>query len=157
MSETKILIVDDDEALCDLLRQYLKKQGFAVDTAEDGVSMDLYLEKSIPHLIILDQMMPGEDGLSIAKRLTNNLDIPIIMLSACGEEIDRILGLEMGADDYLAKPFNPRELLARIRSVLRRHHPEQKKLLKKRRLIYLELIYLILLVKRSPEKKQKCH
>lgn len=128
MSETKILIVDDDEALCDLLRQYLKKQGFAVDTAEDGVSMDLYLEKSIPHLIILDQMMPGEDGLSIAKRLTNNLDIPIIMLSACGEEIDRILGLEMGADDYLAKPFNPRELLARIRSVLRRHHPEQKKI-----------------------------
>jgi DNA-binding response OmpR family regulator len=125
MSKTKILIVDDDEALCDLLRQYLEKQGFAVDSAENGTSMDLYLEKSTPNLIILDQMMPGEDGLSIAKRLTNNRNIPIIMLSACGEEIDRILGLEMGADDYLAKPFNPRELLARIRSVLRRHHPEQ--------------------------------
>jgi DNA-binding response OmpR family regulator len=125
MSKTKILIVDDDEALCDLLRQYLEKQGFAVDSAENGTSMDLYLEKSTPNLIILDQMMPGEDGLSIAKRLTNNRNIPIIMLSACGEEIDRILGLEMGADDYLAKPFNPRELLARIRSVLRRYHPEQ--------------------------------
>ena len=127
MSKTKILIVDDDEALCDLLCQYLDKQGFAVDSVENGVAMDLYLKKSIPDLIILDQMMPGEDGLSIAKRLTNTLDIPIIMLSACGEDIDRILGLEMGADDYLAKPFNPRELLARIRSVLRRHHPEKNK------------------------------
>jgi DNA-binding response OmpR family regulator len=126
MSKTKVLIVDDDEALCDLLCQYLEKQDFAVDSAEGGVSMDLYLEKSTPDLIILDQMMPGEDGLSIAKRLTNTLDIPIIMLSACGEDIDRILGLEMGADDYLAKPFNPRELLARIRSVLRRHTPKQK-------------------------------
>ena len=127
MSKTKILIVDDDEALCDLLCQYLDKQGFAVDSVENGVSMDLNLKKSTPDLIILDQMMPGEDGLSIAKRLTNTLDVPIIMLSACGEDIDRILGLEMGADDYLAKPFNPRELLARIRSVLRRHHPKKNK------------------------------
>ena len=126
MSKSKILIVDDDEALCDLLYQYLDKQGFKVDSVENGAAMDVYLEKSNPDLIILDQMMPGEDGLSIAKRLTNILDIPIIMLSACGEDIDRILGLEMGADDYLAKPFNPRELLARIRSVLRRHTPKQK-------------------------------
>ena len=127
MSKSKFLIVDDDEALCDLLCQYLDKQGFAVDSVDNGVAMDLYLKKSTPDLIILDQMMPGENGLSIAKRLTNTLDIPIIMLSACGEDIDRILGLEMGADDYLAKPFNPRELLARIRSVLRRHHPEKNK------------------------------
>ena len=127
MSKTKILIVDDDEALCDLLCQYLDKQGFAVASVENGIAMDLYLEKSTPDLIILDQMMPGEDGLSIAKRLTNTVNIPIIMLSACGEDIDRILGLEIGADDYLSKPFNPRELLARIRSVLRRHHPEQNK------------------------------
>jgi len=126
MSKSKILIVDDDEALCDLLCQYLGKQGFTMDSVENGTALDLYLEKSIPNLIILDQMMPGENGLSIAKRLTNTLDIPIIMLSACGEDIDRILGLEMGADDYLAKPFNPRELLARIRSVLRRHTPKQK-------------------------------
>ncbi len=124
---TKILIVDDDEALCELLCQYLEKQGFVVDYVENGIAMDRYLEQATPKLIILDLMMPGEDGLSIAKRLTSKEDIPIIMLSACGEDVDRILGLEMGADDYLAKPFNTRELLARIRSVLRRHHPEKNK------------------------------
>ena len=127
MSKPKILIVDDDEALCELLCQYLEKQGFVVDYAENGIAMDRYLEQATPELIILDLMMPGEDGLSIAKRLTNEKDIPIIMLSASGEDVDRILGLEMGADDYLAKPFNTRELLARIRSVLRRHHPEKNK------------------------------
>ena len=127
MSKPKILIVDDDEALCELLCQYLEKQGFEVDYVENGIAMDGYLEQATPELIILDLMMPGEDGLSIAKRLTSGKDIPIIMLSACGEDVDRILGLEMGADDYLAKPFNTRELLARIRSVLRRHHPEKNK------------------------------
>ncbi len=124
---TKILIVDDDKALCQLLCQYLEKQGFVADYVENGIAMDRYLEQTTPELIILDLMMPGEDGLSIAKRLTSEKDIPIIMLSACGEDVDRILGLEMGADDYLAKPFNTRELLARIRSVLRRHHPEKNK------------------------------
>ena len=119
----KILVVDDDKGLRDLLRQYLEKQGFEVDSAEDGIEMDSYLKKSSPDLIILDLMLPGEDGLSIAKRLQVNNQIPLIMLSACGEEVDRIIGLEVGADDYLAKPFNPRELLARIRSVLRRHNP----------------------------------
>ena len=123
--KSKILVVDDDIELCNLLSQYLQKQGFAVDTVEDGKSMDIYLEKSSPDLIILDLMLPGEDGLSIAKRLHINKQIPLIMLSACGEEVDRIIGLEVGADDYLAKPFNPRELLARIRSVLRRHKPVQ--------------------------------
>ncbi len=127
MSKPKILIVDDDEALCELLCQYLEKQGFVVDYVENGIAMDGYLKQATPELIILDLMMPGEDGLSIAKRLTSKKDIPIIMLSACGEDVDRILGLEMGADDYLAKPFNTRELLARIRSVLRRHHPEKNK------------------------------
>ena len=122
-NKTKILVVDDDLELCNLLCQYLEKQGFAVDSAEDGKAMDIYLEKSSPDLIILDLMLPGEDGLSIAKRLQINRQIPLIMLSACGEEVDRIIGLEVGADDYLAKPFNPRELLARIRSVLRRHKP----------------------------------
>lgn len=115
----KILVVDDDLELCKLLRQYLEKQGFAVDTVEDGKTMDLYLDNASPDLIILDLMLPGEDGLSIAKRLNSNGQIPLIMLSACGEEVDRIIGLEVGADDYLAKPFSPRELLARIRSVLR--------------------------------------
>ncbi|NOQ14779.1 MAG: response regulator [Methyloprofundus sp.] len=119
--KSKILVVDDDVGLCDLLHQYLEKQGFAVDTVEDGKAMDTYLENSSPDLIILDLMLPGEDGLSIAKRLNGNGQIPLIMLSACGEEVDRIIGLEVGADDYLAKPFSPRELLARIRSVLRRY------------------------------------
>ena len=117
--KSKILVVDDDLGLCDLLHQYLEKQGFSVDTVEDGKAMDVYLENSSPDLIILDLMLPGEDGLSIAKRLNISGQIPIIMLSACGEEVDRIIGLEVGADDYLAKPFSPRELLARIRSVLR--------------------------------------
>lgn len=119
--KSKILVVDDDVGLCDLLYQYLEKQGFSVDTVEDGKAMDVYLENSSPDLIILDLMLPGEDGLSIAKRLNSSGQTPLIMLSACGEEVDRIIGLEVGADDYLAKPFSPRELLARIRSVLRRY------------------------------------
>ena len=123
--KSKILVVDDDLGLCNLLHQYLEKQGFSVDTVEDGKAMDLYLKNSSPDLIILDLMLPGEDGLSIAKRLNGNGQVPIIMLSACGEEVDRIIGLEVGADDYLAKPFSPRELLARIRSVMRRHKPQQ--------------------------------
>jgi len=118
-TQSKILVVDDDIKLCKLLCQYLDKQGFLVSCVEDGESMDAHLSKSSADLIILDLMLPGENGLSIIKRL-NNLPVPIIMLSASGEDIDRIIGLEMGADDYLAKPFNPRELLARIRSVLRR-------------------------------------
>ncbi|NOQ64009.1 MAG: response regulator [Methyloprofundus sp.] len=122
-SHTKqnILVVDDDIELCNLLSQYLQKQGFSVDTVEDGKALDSYLQGATPQLIILDLMLPGEDGLSIAKRLKSKAETPIIMLSACGEEVDRIIGLEVGADDYLAKPFSPRELLARIRSVLRRY------------------------------------
>ena len=119
-NKLKILIVDDDEELRNLLCQYLDKQGFAVDAVEDGKSLDAYLSHSLADLMIIDLMMPGENGLSIVKRLNGQFDIPIIMLSACGEDVDRIIGLEVGADDYLSKPFNPRELLARIRSVLRR-------------------------------------
>lgn len=115
-----ILVVDDDRKLRDLLQRYLREQGFAVVTAEDGVAMDRSLQEASPDLIVLDLMMPGEDGLSIARRLRARGEIPIIILSAKGEEVDRIVGLEMGADDYLSKPFNPRELLARIHSVLRR-------------------------------------
>jgi len=116
----KILVVDDDLALRNLLCEYLDKQGFNVDAVADGKALDKYLEHSSVDLMIIDLMMPGEDGLSIIKRLNGRLNIPIIMLSACGEDVDRIIGLEVGADDYLSKPFNPRELLARIRSVLRR-------------------------------------
>lgn len=115
-----LLIVDDDPGLRELLERYLGEQGYQVSCAADGVEMDQKLKDLSPDLIILDLMMPGEDGLSIASRLHATGNIPIIILSAKGEEVDRIVGLEVGADDYLPKPFNPRELLARIRSVLRR-------------------------------------
>jgi DNA-binding response OmpR family regulator len=120
----RILIVDDDPALRELLKRYLGEQGFAVVAVNDGVAMDHHLGEHAADLIILDLMLPGEDGLSIAKRVRNSRDTPILMLSARGEDIDRIVGLEVGADDYLAKPFNPRELLARIRAILRRRQPE---------------------------------
>ena len=123
MNETvkeHLLVVDDDEGLRSLLAQYLTTNGYTVSLAENGVAMDALLLTVQPDLIILDLMMPGEDGLAIARRLRAGTAFPIIMLSARGEDIDRIVGLEVGADDYLAKPFNPRELLARIRAVLRR-------------------------------------
>ncbi len=115
-----ILIVDDDPRLQQLLLEYLGEQGYVVSSASNGEEMDRWLDEHHPDLIILDLMLPGEDGLSLARRLGHRKNIPIIMLSARGEEWDRIIGLEVGADDYLAKPFNPRELLARIRAVLRR-------------------------------------
>ncbi len=118
--EMRILIVDDDPGLRELLQRYLTDQGYSVAGVEDGVSMDKYLLNNTVDLIVLDLMLPGEDGLAIAGRLSKSTHIPIIILSARGEDIDRIVGLEVGADDYLAKPFNPRELLARIRAVLRR-------------------------------------
>lgn len=117
----KILVVDDDPRLRDLLRRYLGENGFQVQVADGAASMDrLWLREPFDALI-LDLMMPGEDGLAILKRLRAQKDMtPVIMLTARGEEIDRIVGLELGADDYIAKPFNPRELLARIHAVLRR-------------------------------------
>jgi DNA-binding response OmpR family regulator len=120
MDGKNILVVDDDAGLRELLQQYLTAQGYRVATVADGVAMDAYLADHRIDLIILDLMLPGEDGLSLARKLRAQGDLPIIMLSARGEDIDRIVGLEVGADDYLAKPFNPRELLARIRALLRR-------------------------------------
>ncbi len=119
--QAHILVVDDDAALRELLDRYLKEQGFRVSSVADGVALERFLAKEHPDLVILDLMLPGEDGLSIARRLRAQGGMPIIMLSARGEDVDRIVGLEVGADDYLSKPFNPRELLARIRAVLRRH------------------------------------
>lgn len=117
----KILVVDDDPRLRDLLRRYLGENGFQVQVADGAASMNrLWLREPFDALI-LDLMMPGEDGLAILKRLRAQKGMtPVIMLTARGEEIDRIVGLELGADDYIAKPFNPRELLARIHAVLRR-------------------------------------
>ena len=122
MSDTgnHLLVVDDDTALCEMLATYLGDQGFTVRTAGNGAEMDAALAAANPDLILLDIMLPGEDGLSLTRRLRGHSNIPIIMLSARGEDVDRIVGLELGADDYVAKPFNPRELLARLRAVLRR-------------------------------------
>jgi two-component system phosphate regulon response regulator OmpR len=117
----KIAVVDDDARIRDLLRRYLTQEGFDVVQAEDGKALTRILLREAVDLIVLDLMMPGEDGLSICRRLRAASDrTPIIMLTAKGEDVDRIVGLEVGADDYLAKPFNPRELLARIHAVLRR-------------------------------------
>ena len=115
-----LLVVDDDRETLDLLSQYLGDQGFAVSCVEDGKAMDAWLAGNMADLVILDLMLPGEDGLSIARRLLRDRELPIVMISARGETLDRIVGLEVGADDYLPKPFDPRELLARIRAVLRR-------------------------------------
>jgi two-component system OmpR family response regulator len=115
-----ILVVDDDREICSLVSQFLSKHSLRVSTARDGTEMLRALEVSRIDLVVLDLMLPGEDGLSLCRKLRAQGAIPVIMLTAMGEEIDRILGLEMGADDYLAKPFNPRELLARVRAVLRR-------------------------------------
>ena len=115
-----ILVVDDDAEIRGLLQEYLQKQGYRVMTAADGKSMRAAIDKVPPDLIVLDLMLPGEDGLELCRNLRGRSNLPIIMLTARGEETDRIVGLEMGADDYLAKPFSPRELLARIKSVLRR-------------------------------------
>ena len=117
----KILIVDDDARLRDLLTRYLTEQGFQVQALPDGSQLDRKLQRDPPHLLVLDLMLPGEDGLSICRRLRGSGEsVPVIMLTAKGEDVDRIVGLEMGADDYLPKPFNPRELVARIHAVLRR-------------------------------------
>ena len=117
----KIMVVDDDARIRDLLRRYLTQEGFEVLQAEDSKTLNRILLRETVDLIVLDLMLPGEDGLSICRRLRAANDrTPIIMLTAKGEDVDRIVGLEVGADDYLSKPFNPRELLARVHAVLRR-------------------------------------
>jgi two-component system OmpR family response regulator len=115
-----VLIVDDDREIRDLLSRFLAKNSYRVSTAADGREMRKALSDWAIDLIILDLMLPGEDGLTLCRNLRADSNIPVIMLTARGEEVDRIVGLEMGADDYLAKPFNPRELVARIKAVLRR-------------------------------------
>jgi two-component system OmpR family response regulator len=115
-----ILVVDDHREIRDLLAKYLAKHGFRVSIAETAARARRLLEASAIDLVVLDIMMPGEDGLSLCRHLRATSDRPVIMLTAMAEDTDRVIGLEMGADDYLVKPFNPRELLARIKAVLRR-------------------------------------
>ena len=118
--DNTVLIVDDDKKLRDLLTEYLTGYGFQVSTRPDGLNILKSIEETDPDIIILDIMLPGKDGLDVLKELRMAVDIPVIMLTARGEDADRIVGLELGADDYLPNPFNPRELLARMRAILRR-------------------------------------
>lgn len=118
--DTSILMVDDDPDIRDLVGRLLEREGYRMRLAESGRAMDAELLKGSPDLIILDLMMPGEDGLSICRRLRASSAVPILMLTAKSDETDRVVGLELGADDYLPKPFGPRELLARVRALLRR-------------------------------------
>jgi two-component system OmpR family response regulator len=118
---SRILVVDDDPELRKLITDFLAGHGYVVSAAENAAAMRRAIREDPPDLVILDVMMPGEDGLSAARRLAAEAGPAVIMLSALGSDTDRIIGLEVGADDYLAKPCNPRELLARVRSVLRRH------------------------------------
>src|SRR6202000_3074334 len=118
---TKILIVDDDQGIRTLVASFLEKHGFQAEVAGDPAEMRSKLQNSRYDLIVLDVMMPGEDGLTALRKLQADGGPPVIMLSAVGTDIDKVVGLEMGADDYMAKPCNPRELLARIRTVLRRN------------------------------------
>jgi two-component system, OmpR family, response regulator len=120
-TDALIVLVEDDKEIQRLVRDLLVREGFAVEVAESGAALDQVLAGQRPDLVILDLMLPGEDGLSICRRLrTRGGSVPILMLTAKADPIDRVVGLEMGADDYLTKPFNPRELLARVRALLRR-------------------------------------
>lgn len=127
-SAPHIAVVDDHRDIRDLVGKYLTQHGYRISLAESAAALRRLLEKSAPDLVVLDVMMPGEDGLSLCRYLRSTTDLPIILLTAMTEETDRIVGLEVGADDYVGKPFNPRELLARIKAVLRRVNslPPQK-------------------------------
>ena len=120
MSETQILVVEDEPSLAEVVSLYLKRAGFQVQVASSGGQAMSILEKHIPDFVIMDVMLPEVDGLSITRWLRDHSDVPIIMVTARREEVDRIAGLEMGADDYVVKPFSPQELVSRVRAVLRR-------------------------------------
>ncbi|MBU4225912.1 MAG: response regulator transcription factor [Chloroflexi bacterium] len=115
-----ILVVDDEPGMLDVVQMYLAREGFRVALADDGQAALAAVEKEMPDLIILDLMLPKVDGLEVCRRLRRASDVPIIMLTARDEDVDKIVGLELGADDYVTKPFNPRELAARAKAVLRR-------------------------------------
>ena len=119
----RILLVEDDAAIARMLGEILTESGFVASAAGSGPEMDRVLEAQEIDLVLLDVLLPGEDGLSICRRLRAATSVPIIMLTALGEEVDRVIGLEIGADDYVTKPFNSRELIARIRALLRRARP----------------------------------
>ncbi|MCC3761951.1 response regulator transcription factor [Glycomyces sp. TRM65418] len=122
-ADPRVLVVDDDPALADVVARYLRREGFEVDYAPDGATGLRRALATLPDLVVLDLMMPGMDGFEVCRRLRRATSIPVVMLTALGEEDDRIAGLDLGADDYVTKPFSPRELAARVRAVLRRAAP----------------------------------
>lgn len=125
-SKVKILVVDDDENICELVRLYLDKEGFEVSTANDGIEAIEEFKRTTPDMVILDIMLPGADGWQVCREIRKVSQIPIIMLSAKGDTFDKVLGLELGADDYLVKPFEPKELIARVKAVMRRSGGSEK-------------------------------
>ncbi|SMY34447.1 Transcriptional regulatory protein OmpR [Photobacterium malacitanum] len=130
MGVTKtVLVVDDDQEIRELLDEYLTKNGFEVITAAEGLEMKRRLAAGYPDLILLDVMMPGDDGFTLCQHIRKTSNVPIIMLTAVSDEMDQIIGLEIGADDYIAKPFSPRQLLARIKALLRRIKPTESQTL----------------------------
>ncbi len=126
--KARVLIVDDDERLKDVVAEFLENYGYEISRLSSGKGLAEAMERLKPDLLLLDVMMPGDDGFTVLRTLRETSKIPVIMLTACGEDTDRIIGLEIGADDYLPKPFNPRELLARIKAVLRRAAPSEAEL-----------------------------
>ncbi|MDX2481087.1 MAG: response regulator [Desulfuromusa sp.] len=122
--EKKILIVEDEQRLAELHRDYLQQSGYTTEWLEDGLEVIPWVKENLPALILLDLMLPGKDGLEICKEIRSFSNVPIIMVTARVEEIDRLLGLELGADDYICKPFSPREVVARVKTVLRRSSPQ---------------------------------
>jgi len=124
IKQTRVMVVDDEPTIREVMTTYLQRDGFLVDTAATGTEAVEKLRKGLPDLLILDLMLPGVGGLNILKELRTNSSVPVIVLTARTEEADRIIGLELGADDYVSKPFSPRELVARVRSVLRRVNVE---------------------------------
>ena len=139
MSELSILVVEDEPSIAEVVGLYLQRAGYKVQTAADGKIATSILESGIPDLVVLDLMLPEIDGLSLTRWLRDRSDVPIIMLTARREEIDRIAGLEMGADDYVVKPFSPQELVSRVRAVLRRTKREQAQAGSERPLVFGEL------------------
>lgn len=140
MTARSLLVVEDDADIRDLLATFLRREGFEVATAGDAIEMDRHLAAATPDLVVLDLMLPGEDGLSICRRLRAGSTLPVLMLTARDTPVERIVGLEMGADDYLGKPFEPRELLARIRALFRRIDAERAVATASRRLAFLDLV-----------------
>lgn len=126
MASEKIMVVDDDKNICELLRLYLEKEGYSVILCHDGQEAIAKFNALTPDMILLDIMLPSLDGWQVCREIRKKSNVPIIMLTAKGETFDKVLGLELGADDYIVKPFEPKELVARVKAVLRRYEPKQE-------------------------------